>query len=93
MRWPWRREAKPIEPRMAADLKVIELQTARRYWRRCSADRRGGGDDSDEAGGEELGQDGQVEGRGARPGPRPGPRPGCGQDVARLDVLGSKMRV
>jgi hypothetical protein len=29
MRWPWRREARPIEPRRAADLKVIELQTAK----------------------------------------------------------------
>jgi hypothetical protein len=29
MRWPWRREARPIEPRQAADLKVIELQTAK----------------------------------------------------------------
>jgi hypothetical protein len=29
MRWPWRREAKPIEPRLEADLKVIELQTAK----------------------------------------------------------------
>ena len=29
MRWPWRREARPIEPRMAADPKVIELQTAK----------------------------------------------------------------
>jgi len=29
MRWPWRREARPIEPRLAADLKVLELQTAK----------------------------------------------------------------
>jgi hypothetical protein len=29
MRWPWRREARPIEPRRAADPKVIELQTAK----------------------------------------------------------------
>jgi len=29
MRWPWRREARPIEPRQAADLKVLELQTAK----------------------------------------------------------------
>jgi hypothetical protein len=29
MRWPWRQDAKPIEPRMAADLKVLELQTAK----------------------------------------------------------------
>lgn len=29
MRWPWRREARPSEPRRAADLKVIELQTAK----------------------------------------------------------------
>ncbi|RQW79891.1 MAG: hypothetical protein EHM14_06990 [Methanothrix sp.] len=29
MRWPWRREARPIEPRQATDLKVIELQTAK----------------------------------------------------------------
>jgi len=29
MRWPWRREARPIEPRLATDLKVIELQTAK----------------------------------------------------------------
>jgi len=29
MRWPWRREARLIEPKRAADLKVIELQTAK----------------------------------------------------------------
>ena len=29
MRWPWRRQARPIEPRLAADLKVLELQTAK----------------------------------------------------------------
>jgi hypothetical protein len=29
MRWPWKREARPIEPRLAVDLKVIELQTAK----------------------------------------------------------------
>lgn len=29
MRWPWRRGAELCEPRMAADLKVIELQTAK----------------------------------------------------------------
>jgi hypothetical protein len=29
MRWPWRREARPIEPRLAADPKVLELQTAK----------------------------------------------------------------
>jgi hypothetical protein len=29
MRWPWKREAELCEPRRAADLKVIELQTAK----------------------------------------------------------------
>jgi hypothetical protein len=29
MRWTWRQEARPVEPRLAADLKVIELQTAK----------------------------------------------------------------
>ena len=29
MRWPWRPRAKPIDPRLAADLKVLELQTAK----------------------------------------------------------------
>jgi len=29
MRWPWRRGAELCEPRMTADLKVIELQTAK----------------------------------------------------------------
>ncbi len=36
MRWPWKRGAALCDPRMATDLKVIERQTARRYWRRCS---------------------------------------------------------
>ena len=29
MRWPWRRGAELCEPRLATDLKVIELQTAK----------------------------------------------------------------
>jgi len=29
MRWPWEREARPVQPRRAADLKVLELQTAK----------------------------------------------------------------
>jgi hypothetical protein len=29
MRWPWRRGAELCEPRLAVDLKVIELQTAK----------------------------------------------------------------
>ena len=29
MRWPWRRGARQIEPKLTADLKVVELQTAK----------------------------------------------------------------
>lgn len=29
MRWPWRRETGPIEPSLTADLKVLELETAK----------------------------------------------------------------
>jgi len=29
MRWPWRREAKPIESKLKAYPKVLELQTAK----------------------------------------------------------------
>jgi hypothetical protein len=29
MRWPWRRQAKPIEPRPMVSTRVLELQTAK----------------------------------------------------------------
>jgi hypothetical protein len=29
MRWPWRREARPIEPRRRVNTKVLELETAK----------------------------------------------------------------
>jgi len=29
MRWPWRKEARPIEPRRRVNTKVLELQTAK----------------------------------------------------------------
>jgi hypothetical protein len=29
MRWPWRREARPIEPRRTVNTKVLELETAK----------------------------------------------------------------
>jgi hypothetical protein len=36
MRWPWIREARLIEPKLMADLKVLELQTAKEILARCS---------------------------------------------------------
>jgi hypothetical protein len=29
MRWPWRQRAKPIEPRQAVSIRVLELETAK----------------------------------------------------------------
>jgi hypothetical protein len=29
MRWPWRRQAKPIEPRRAVSTRAMELETAK----------------------------------------------------------------
>ncbi|MFA6371150.1 MAG: hypothetical protein WCW68_00850 [Methanothrix sp.] len=29
MRWPWRQRAKPIEPRRAVSIRVLELETAK----------------------------------------------------------------
>jgi hypothetical protein len=29
MRWPWRRQARPIEPRPLVNIRAMELQTAK----------------------------------------------------------------
>jgi hypothetical protein len=56
MKKPWIRDARLIEPRPAVNHKVLELQTAKDIQAEVfnAWSRRGGGDDSEEAGGEEL---------------------------------------